>query len=163
MLFRSGELWCYNEANSQLSQVFSFIGNEGVDSRENYREHDIKIINVDETGSVNFVVYGYMNCGIHEGRTGICVYNYDSVANTVEEELFIPSDESYQVMKADLGQLMYENGQGVFFIMLDGIVYRIDLMTMQVKEYITGLKEGDYAISESHRSEERRVGKECRL
>lgn len=148
---QGGELWCYNEANSQLSQVFSFIGNEGVDGRENYREHDIKIINVDETGSVNFVVYGYMNCGIHEGRAGICVYNYDSVANTVEEELFIPSDESYQVMKADLGQLMHENGQGVFFIMLDGIVYRIDLMTMQVKEYITGLKEGDYAISESHR------------
>ena len=59
---QGGELWCYNEANSQLSQVFSFIGNEGVDSRENYREHDIKIINVDETGSVNFVEIGRASC-----------------------------------------------------------------------------------------------------
>lgn len=148
---QGGELWSYNETSNQLAQVFSFIGNEGIDARENYREHDIRIINVDETGSVNFVVYGYMNCGIHEGRVGICVYNYDSVANTVEEELFIPSDESYQVMKADLGQLMYENGQGIFFIMLDGTVFRIDLTTMQVKECVTGLKEGTYAISESHR------------
>ena len=148
---QGGELWSYNETSNQLSQIFSFIGNEGIDDRENYREHDIRIINIDETGSVNFVVYGYMNCGVHEGKVGICVYHYDSVANTVEEELFIPSDESYQVMKADLGQLMYENGQRVFFIMLNGTVFRIDLMQMQVKEYITGLTEGAYAISDSHR------------
>lgn len=148
---QQGELWCYNEAANQLSRVFSFIGSEGIDDRENYGEHDIRIISIDETGSVNFVVYGYMNCGTHEGRVGICVYHYDSVANTIEEELFIPSDESYQVMKADLGQLMYENTQGIFFIMLEGTVYRIDLSTMQVKEYITGLKEGTYAISNSHK------------
>lgn len=148
---QEGELWCFNETGNQLAQVFSFIGNEGIDSRENYKEHDIRIINIDETGSVNFVVYGYMNCGSHEGKVGICVYHYDSVANTVEEELFIPSDESYQVMKADLGQLMYENAQGVFFIMLGGTVYRIDLSTMKVKEYIGGLTEGTYAISDSHK------------
>ncbi len=148
---QGGELWCYNETVNQLSRVFSFIGNEGIDGRANYGEHDIRILNIDETGSVDFVVYGYMNCGIHEGKVGICVYHYDSVANTVEEELFIPSDESYQVMKANLGQLMYENSQGVFFILLDGTVYKIDLSTMEVKEYITGLKEGDYTISESNR------------
>lgn len=148
---QEGELWCYNESSNQLSQVFSFIGNEGIDKRENYGEHDIKIISIDEMGSVNFVVYGYMNCGSHEGRVGICVYHYDSVANTIEEELFIPSTASYQVMRADLGQLMYENAQGIFFIMLGGTVYRIDLSTMEVKEYITGLAKGDYAISDSHK------------
>ncbi len=148
---QEGELWCYNETNHQLAQVFSFIGNEGIDARENYGEHDIRIVNIDETGSVNFVVYGYMNAGVHEGQVGICVYHYDSVANTIEEGLFIPSDTSYQVMKADLGQLMYENNQGIFFIMLDGTVYRIDLPTMQVKAYITDLEEGEYAISDSHK------------
>ncbi len=148
---QEGELWCYNESSNQLSQVFSFIGYEGIDKRENYGEHDIKIISIDETGSINFVVYGYMNCGSHEGKVGICVYHYDSVANTIEEELFIPSTASYQVMRADLGQLMYENAQGIFFIMLNGAVYRIDLSTMKVQEYIIGLAEGNYAISDSHK------------
>lgn len=148
---QEGELWSYNETTHQLVQVYSFIGNEGIDARENYGEHDIKIINISETGSINFVVYGYMNSGIHEGQVGICVYNYDSASNTIEEELFIPSKESYQVMKADLGQMMYENTQGIFFIMLEGTVYRIDLSNMKVTEYITGLKEGTYAISESHK------------
>ena len=148
---QAGELWSYDGTSGRLSRVFSFIGNEGIDGRENYQEHDIRIINIDETGSVNFVVYGYMNCGIHEGKVGICVYRYDSVVNTVEEELFIPADKSYQVMKADLGQMMYRNAKGVFFLMLEGTVYRIDLETMQVEEFISGLKEGSYAISGSHR------------
>ncbi len=148
---QGGELWCYNQTGSQLSRVFSFMGNEGIDERENYREHDIRIINIDETGSMDFVVYGYMNGGVHEGKVGICVYHYDSVVNTIEEELFIPSNQSYQVMKADLGQLMYKNAKGVFFIMLDGTVYRIELAAMQVEEYITGLKDGSYAISETHK------------
>lgn len=148
---QEGELWCFNETTNQLAKVFGFRGSDGMDARENYGEHDIRIINIDETGSVNFVVYGYMNRGRHEGQTGICVYHYDSVANTVEEELFIPSDQSYQVMKADLGQLMYESIQGAFYIMLDGTVYQIDLATMDTKEYITGLTEGSYAISDSHK------------
>lgn len=149
---QEGELWSFNEGNNQLAQVFSFNSNEGIDSRENYGEHDIKIISIDETGSVNFVVYGYMNSGSHEGEVGICVYHYDSVSNTVEEELFIPAAESYQVMKSDLGQLMYENTQGTFFIMFEGTVYEINLTTMKVEEYITGLKEGTFAISKSHKN-----------
>ncbi|NBI85431.1 hypothetical protein D3Z47_04085 [Lachnospiraceae bacterium] len=147
---QGGELWCYNQASSQIARVFSFMGNEGIDDRENYREHDIRIINIDETGSMDFVVYGYMNSGAHEGKVGICVYHYDSVVNTIEEELFIPSNRGYQVMKADLGQLMYKNAQGVFFMMVDGNVYRIELATMEVQEYITGLKAGAYTISQSH-------------
>ena len=64
---QQGELWCYNEAANQLSRVFSFIGSEGIDDRENYGEHDIRIISIDETGSVNFVVYGLSLIHISSG------------------------------------------------------------------------------------------------
>ena len=37
------------------------------------------------------------------------VYHYDSLANTDEELVFIPSDKSNEVMKSELGQLMYVN------------------------------------------------------
>ena len=71
---KEGELWCYNATEKKLSQVFSFRGYEGIDSRENHKEHDIRIIKVDETGSADFVVYGYMNRGNHEGQVGVGVY-----------------------------------------------------------------------------------------
>jgi len=147
---KEGELWCYNATEKKLSQVFSFRGYEGIDSRENHKEHDIRIIKVDETGSADFVVYGYMNRGNHEGQVGVGVYHYDSVANTVEEELFIPSTHSYEVLKSELGQLMYENESGMFYIMMGGTLYEINLATTKEKEVVSGFETGNYAVSENN-------------
>ena len=103
---QEGELWSYNQAENTLAKVFSFRGYEGIDERENHGEHDIKIVSIDEAGSMEYIVYGYMNRGIHEGCVGIAVYHYDSLANSNEEQVFIPSDMSFEVMKSELGQLM---------------------------------------------------------
>ena len=148
---QEGELWSYNTVENTLAKVFSFRGYEGIDSRENYGEHDIKIVGVDEAGSVDYIVYGYMNRGIHEGEVGIAVYHYDSLANTDEELVFIPSDKSYEVMKSELGQLMYVNEGGELFLMLDGCVYGIDLNTLSVRELVTNLSVQDFAVSASNR------------
>lgn len=148
---QEGELWSYDQGENTLAKVFSFRGYEGIDERENYDAHDIKIVSLDEAGSITYIVYGYMNRGIHEGRVGTAIYRYDSLANTNEEVLFIASAQSYEVVKADLGQLMYVNEGGVFFIMLGEAVYSIDLGTLEIKELISDLKEGGFAISESNR------------
>jgi len=148
---QEGELWSYNQNENSLVKVFSFRGYEGIDRRENYSAHDIKIINVDEAGSITYIVYGYMNRGIHEGKVGTAVYRYDSLANTNEEALFIASNQSYEVLKADLGELMYVNEGGVFFVMIGESVYGINLNTLEIEEVIADLKEGEYAISESDR------------
>lgn len=147
---QEGELWSYNVQESRLTQVFSFRGYEGMDDRENNNRHDIRIIKVDESGSTDFVVYGYMNRGNHEGEVGIAVYHYDAAANTVEEELFIPSTKSYELLKARIGQLMYENEKNQFYLMLDDCIYEIDMKTMDDSILITGLTDGNYAISDSN-------------
>lgn len=148
---QEGDLWSYNATEQKLSQVFSFRGYEGIDDRENHDEHEVRIIKVDETGSTDFVVYGYMNRGIHEGQVGICVYHYDGVANTVEEELFIPSAHSYEVLKSEMGQLVYENEAGMLYVMLGGTVYEINLADTTKREMITGLDSDSYAVSASNR------------
>lgn len=148
---QEGELWVYNQNENTLAKVFSFRGYEGIDERENYGEHDIKIVDIDEAGSLDYIVYGYMNRGIHEGDVGIAVYHYDSLANTNEEEVFLPSAQSYEVMKSELGQLMYVNDGGMFYIMVDGNIYGIDLNILETSELVSGLKEDSYAVSESNR------------
>ena len=147
---QEGELWSYDENNDRLSQVFSFRGFEGIDARENYDQHDIKIIGIDEAGSINFAVYGYMNRGEHEGEVGIGIYHFDSVANTVEEEAFLPSDQSYQVMKSNIGQLIYENEDNSLYIMMEGTVYKIDLSTRETAQVFSGLHEDSYAVSDTN-------------
>ncbi len=148
---QEGELWCFDTDANTIVQVFSFRSSEGIDARENWDQHDIKIVHVDEAGSVDFIVYGYMNAGDHEGEVGLAIYHYDALARTVEEEAFLPSELSYEIMKAQMGQLMFENEQGTIFLMMEGNLYSIDTGTLTVNALVTGLEEGCYAISDSNR------------
>lgn len=148
---QEGELWCYDRVNNTLSQVFTFRGQEGIDARENWKQYDIEIVRVDEAGSVDFLVYGYMNRGVHEGRVGISVYHYDGIAHTVEEEVFIERDESYEVLKAELGELMYVNEQKELYLTMNEDVYRINLNEFSTEKFIETKNHEGYAISGSDR------------
>ncbi len=148
---QEGDLWSYNQDTNRLTEVFSFRGHEGIEARENFMQHDIQILDVDQTGDINYVAYGYMNRGVHEGEVGISFLHYDGLANTNEEKLFIEFDKSYEVLKAELGKLLYENKSGGIYLLFHGAVYRVDLETLEMEKITAGLKDGSYAVSESNR------------
>lgn len=148
---QEGELWCYDRLGGKVAQVFSFRGVEGIDIRENWDQHDIKIVRVDEAGSVDFVVYGYMNRGVHEGEVGIGVYHFDGLVHTVDEEVFLPFSESYEILKAEMGQLMYVNDFDVLYLMINRKLYSIDLNTLTTKIEVDHMKESCYRASASGR------------
>lgn len=148
---QEGELWIYNVNTKEIQQVFSFRDVEGRDSRNNWNQHDINIARVDEAGSVDFIVYGYMNRGIHEGEVGISICHYDGIAHTVEEEAFIPYLKSFALLKAEMGQLMYQNEKGVIYFMIEGNVYSFDINSLTLTEIISDLKEGTYASSPANK------------
>ena len=148
---QEGELWSYDRSNHVLSQIFSFRGAEGISDRENWNQHDIQIIRVDEAGSVSFIVSGYMNRGAHEGQVGIGVYHYDGVSHTVEEEVFIPSNKSYEVLQAELGNLLYVNEHKMLYFMLNDKVYSVDMNTFVAKLLVEGESQEGYAVSKSGR------------
>lgn len=148
---QEGELWCYDRVNNTISQVFSFRGAEGINSRENWNQHDIEIVRVDEAGSISFVVYGYMNRGDHEGDVGVGVYHYDGIYHTVEEEVFIPTNKSYEVLQAELGQLIYVNEQKMLYLMLNSDVYKIDMNSFTAETIVESETDACYAISKSGR------------
>ena len=148
---QEGELWSYKIEGNELSQVYSFRNPEGITNRENNNQHGIEIMQIDETGSMDFVVYGYMNRGNHEGQTGINVFHYDSVGNTIEEELFVPSDKSFEMLKADWGSMFYINKENIFYLLAEDVLYRIDLPGKETKRVVEKLKQGSYAASEDGR------------
>ncbi len=143
----AGSLYSYNMTDNKISKVFGFLDDDITDLREAYQEHDIKIFHVDETGNVYFMVYGYMNRGIHEGEMGAAIYYYDSVLNTVEEEVFIPYTKSFEMLEQDILKLSYVNSAGAYFIYLDHAVYQIGLLDHTCKQLVTGLPLGAFAAS----------------
>lgn len=132
---RRGELWGYNSKTNQFIQIFTFMDDDSeYDSlRESYDRHGIKILSVDSEGGVKFVVYGYMNRGSHEGEMGVSVCRYDPSGNVVEEILYVPRNDIYDIIKKDIETLAYLNEEGQFFMYQGGSIYSIYYDT---KEYM---------------------------
>lgn len=138
------KLYSYNVTDNKLARLFSFYGNteELRDTRSAYDRHDIRVLTVDETGNILFLVYGYMNRGRHEGCVGVVLYAYNSMTNTVEEMAYVPYDKSYELLKTDIEELSYLSRTGIYYFMLDGSVYAVDVRTLSIQTVVTGLKEG---------------------
>ena len=144
-------IFSYNAVDNKLSTLFSFYDGNYEDERACWQKHGVKILDVDETGNVQFIVYGYMNRGKHEGEVGISVYYFNGLMNTVEELLYVPGNSSYEVLRAELEELAYINRAEAFFFMHDGTVYAVDLASRTCETMVTGLREGSYKVSESNR------------
>lgn len=143
------ELWCYDKEADQLSLVFSFANSEKQDIRNLYDQHDIRIIEMKESGSATFAVYGYMNRGEHEGEVGAAIYYFDIEKNSVEEKAFIPSDKSYVIAREDLGKLVYYNQkEEMLYVMVDGTLYQVNLDNSKREVIVENLKEGQYVASD---------------
>ncbi len=147
---QAGELYQYNQSKQTFTKVFGFI-DDPTDSRETYNQHNIRILNIDETGNMDFVVYGYMNRGSHEGQCGIDLYHYDSIKDQASEQVFIATTHSYQVLNADFSDLLYENTKGDFYIMYGGTLAKVGADDLDSDELITNLKSDQYAVSSSGR------------
>ena len=146
------ELWTYEINAGRMTRVFCFPQKENMDYRDFYEKNNIKILRVDSDGNVWFCVSGYMNRGRHEGENGIAVYYYEDASATVEEILFVKTMESYDMLKLDIGALAYitENAQD-FYLLLQGMIYRIDLTTREYERVVDGINTECYTVSESNR------------
>lgn len=147
---QQGDLWSFTPENGKTVKIFSFRRSNNSDFRDIRTEHDIKIIRVGENGDVDFVLYGYMNRGIHEGMSGVCVYHYNSDQNVVEEKVFIPSTESCEFLDADLGTLSYVNQNNQLFLLMAEKLYQIDIDNSTYKILEEKINTETFVISETN-------------
>ncbi|HWT74916.1 MAG TPA: hypothetical protein VN258_09395 [Mobilitalea sp.] len=134
---RDGELWFYDLENNNITKVFSFRQNNSDYIRDIYDQHNIRIINMDAEGNMNFLVYGYMNRGQYEGKVGVILYHFVRAENRIEELVYIPIDEPYQTLKENLGELSYLNTKDVFYFNIYNTIYSYNLITRDLKEVAT--------------------------
>ncbi|MBR4605990.1 MAG: hypothetical protein IKO41_07165 [Lachnospiraceae bacterium] len=144
---QADRLFAYQPSAQKLTLLFSFyvLGEE--DAREERDESDIKILRVDPDGNVYFAVYGYMNRGEREGKTGIRVCRYDVSYNTISELAFIPWDKPYSNLKSQLEQLLYLGGENYLYLYLEHAVYQADLENKTYRKLLDVLEDGSMQAS----------------
>lgn len=149
---QENELWTYNINGGRMTRVFGFPQTENMDYRDFYDRNSIKILRVEDDGNVWFTVSGYMNRGNHEGENGIGVYCYEGAASTVEEILFVRTMEAYDSLKLDIDSLAYiTEDHGECYILLEGVIYQIDLVAKTYQRVVDGINNDCYVSSESNR------------
>ncbi len=156
---KEGNLYTCNITDNKFARVFGFYDKDNFDQRTINQGHDIKILSVDETGNVVFMVYGYMSRGQHEGEVGIQVYAYDGVLNTIEELLFVPYDKPYEMLKVNVEKLAYLNQKGEIYVYLEGTIFVMDLETGAYEELVSGVNEHTFKVSDNNTMLVWQVGK----
>ena len=140
------ELWSYDQTGKRAINIFSFRS-ENDRLQAGYAHHDIKILSVSDTGNVDFVVYGYMNRGRHEGWNGIVYYQYDSASSTISEIFFMPVVNSYENIRYEVEELCMKSPSDMVYIKQNDAVMAIDLASLEMLDVASGLTEGCYAVS----------------
>ena len=147
-----GRLYSYNTVDNKLIRLFAFFDTAQDDPRNRFRGSNIKILDVEENGNISFLVYGYMNRGIHEGRVGIEVYYYDGLVNTVEEQAFIPYYKSSQILKCDMEKLSFLNAGGDLFLFLDGVIYKVTPGLVDKSVITQNVNEDTFFVSDTQQT-----------
>ena len=68
-----------------------------------------KMIQTDDKGNANFLVYGYSPSNEHLGENGISVFHYDKENNESKELLFIPFSQPAEMIDKQIHKLCYVN------------------------------------------------------
>ena len=142
-----GQLWCYDFGQNRLSRVYGY--EDGEDARGLYNAHDFRILRVEDSGSMDFLVCGYMNRGLYEGRCGLLLCRYDALLNTVEERCFLPGDRPYEVMREETGKLSVVNDRNTAWLSYRNLILRIDLGNCSMRVLSEGISEEQLQVSES--------------
>ena len=141
------ELWTYDQRRKHAVNVFSFRSGVDDGARANYDKHDIKILSAEDNGDIDFIVYGYMNRGRHEGWNGIVYYHYSRTNDTITERFFIPLVKTYEKIRLELSELCTKGGNDMLYLKQNNSIVAIDLKSLEMLDIASGLTEGSYAVN----------------
>ncbi len=142
---RQNSLWYYNLQQNSAVRVFSFLG-EGEDYlRAGYDQHNIRILDMDEEGNIDFIVYGYMNRGDYEGKVALILYRFSSATKQIEELVYIPLETTYQILKEEIEHFNYVSDTDMFYFSVNATLYSYDIVAKTLKEIAVGIDETNFA------------------
>lgn len=153
-----GELWSYNQSAGEAVRVFSFRGNVGLaaasrsttpDNRLENGNHAIKIVRVSENGDIDFLVYGYMASGSHEGTMGLMVCQYQAETKTVSESIFLPLAQSFSALQRNIDRLCYMDNNNQLYLFLNSEICRVNLSDGSYSIVQSGIGQDCFAASSS--------------
>lgn len=148
-----GALWVYNTKDNMLTQAFGFEHKNQTSSRDSsYLNHGVKVLQTKDNGDLIFAVYGYMYNGDNEGRFGIQINEYNRMAATYSELVFIPYDKNFELLDVGMEKMGFVDKANRFYLYLEDKVYQIDTITKEYAILLEDAESRDCIISDDGKS-----------
>lgn len=145
-----GRLFAVQESEKLMIYVFGFDRPGDTGERETFAGHDIRIMSVAEDGSIDFLVYGYMNTGDHEGEIGLSFYRYSGSYHTLEELVFLPYEGSWEMLCGNLEKVCWYNAEeGLLYLVLNDSLYEINVNACSIRAAVEDLFSSSTSVSDS--------------
>lgn len=139
----NGDVYVMDVIQKKIVSVYKL---EAEDSDTLYKTRS-KVIKVDDSGNVDYMIYGYSPSHKHSGKNGISIMEYNNEKNESVESAFIPCTVSAAVIDKQLSNLCHV-GDGTLYIMLENTVYFANLKTKEWGTLMNNMESGSYAVSD---------------
>lgn len=146
----NGDLWSMaksEDEEDEVIHVFSFRSKAEEQLFPMHKDYEIKLLACGDDGNVDFLVYGYMNRGHHEGLMGVGMYRYNKQQDALWECFFTPVNKSFEELQIDLSRLSYLNPGDILYLKLGQGIFGVDLNSNESLVVAEGLTQGEYAVS----------------
>lgn len=144
---QQGALWYYDTVENKAVRVFGFLDEKDYE-RSGYNHYDINVINMNDNGDIDFMVYGYLNRGDYEGRVGVILYTFHASENRIEELVYIPMETTYEMLKEDLNDYGYLSTTGVFYFAMNHQIYSYNIAARTVTIITSQVADEDILLLE---------------
>lgn len=142
----SGRLWEYCPERRSLVLLYDPFG--GDSQRPPCREQGYRIVSLDgQTGETVFCVYGYMDSGARQGRTGMALCRYSFRERELTELFFVESDAPYEILSAEVRELAGASTDGTYYFYHDQGIYAVYPGDTEPTAIARGLDFGSFAVS----------------
>lgn len=142
-------VWLYNNASDTFSSVYGTSTDEAEKERTPQEGYGIRLISIDED-ALDFVIYGRMNDGPREGKSGVALYEFNIEEATLREMVFINVKQDLSAMKLTTGRFSYYDKQGrSFYTLIGDNLLKVDVFSGKKENIISDIPANQILISDN--------------
>ena len=139
----NGDVYMQNVETREVYQIYKMSAKSG----EELEMTKAKVVDIDNKGNVDYMIYGYSPADNHRGRNGISIMSYNLKSNSSKEQVFIPCKSTAELLDNQLKTLCHV-GDRTLYIMLDDTIYYANLKTQEWGKVVEHLDHNSYAVSD---------------
>ncbi len=148
----AGELFCYDASEQILTRIFSFRQSGEHELRTLQRDYSLRIMDVGEDGTVDFIINGYMNGGSQEGNCGLSYCSYEPKERTVRENISLSSSQCATVLLEEMSHLLAKGNDHFLYFAFDRKVLVMDISTGETAVLVSPAEYRGLVINEKGRA-----------